>query len=204
MNENVSCFIDGELDQAESERLITQLDEDKDLREQWRRYNIYGSAIRNELSPVLSSDFSDRVLRALANEPVQLAPASLGRRTRLRGPLAGLAVAASLIGIAILLQKPALQETQEKQVSTVAELSAPVTAPAPAPLLVQQDAPAPDTMVGKNQEYDLIVANSKNENIRERINRLLIEHNEYNPASDMTGIWSYSHFVGYNPRTDSH
>ncbi len=200
MNENVSCFIDGELDQAESERLITQLDEDSDLREQWRRYNTYGSAMRDELSPVLSSDFSDRVLRALANEPVQLAPASLGRRTRLRGPLAGLAVAASLIGIAILLQKPALQETQEKQVSTVAELSAPVTAPVP--LLVQQD--TPDTMVGKNQEYDLIVANSKNENIRERINRLLIEHNEYNPASDMTGIWSYSHFVGYNPRTDSH
>ncbi len=61
-----------------------------------------------------------------------------------------------------------------------------------------------DTPIGNSQEYDLIVANSKNENVRERINRLLVEHNEYNPASDMTGILPYSRFVGYNPRTDSH
>jgi hypothetical protein len=53
-------------------------------------------------------------------------------------------------------------------------------------------------------QYDLIVANSKNENVRERINRLLVEHNEYNPVSDMTGIWSYSRFVGYTPAAESH
>lgn len=194
MKENVSCFIDGELDQLESEQLIRRLNEDNDLRGQWRRFNIYRSAMRDELSPVLSAGFSDRVLQALANEPVQLAPASLAKSTRLRGPLVGLAVAASLLGIAILLQKPAIQDLQENQVPTVAELSAPVTVPLPV-----QDTPA-----GNSQEYDLIVANSKNENVRERINRLLVEHNEYNPASDMTGILSYSRFVGYNPRTDSH
>ena len=194
MKENVSCFIDGELDQVESEQLIRRLNEDNDLRGQWRRFNIYRSAMRDELSPVLSAGFSDRVLQALANEPVQLAPASAAKSARLRGPLVGLAVAASLLGIAILLQKPAIQDLQENQGPTVAELSAPVTVPLP----VQ------DTPIGNSQEYDLIVANSKNENVRERINRLLVEHNEYNPASDMTGIWSYSRFVGYNPSTDSH
>lgn len=194
MKESVSCFIDGELDQVESEQLIRRLIEDNDLRGQWRRYNIYRSSMRDELSPVLSAGFSDRVLQALVNEPVQLAPASLAKRTRLRGPVVGLAVAASLLGIAILLQKPALQETLEIEASTVAEISSPVIASLP-----EQNSP-----IGNNQESDLIVANSKNENVRERINRLLVEHNEYNPASDMTGIWSYSRFVGYNPRTDSH
>ena len=194
MKESVSCFIDGELDQVESEQLIRRLNEDNDLRGQWRRFNIYRSAMRDELSPVLSAGFSDRVLQALANEPVQLAPASAAKSTRLRGPVVGLAVAASLLGIAVLLLKPVIQDLQENQGSTVAELSAPVTVPLP----VQ------DTPIGNSQEYDLIVANSKNENVRERINRLLVEHNEYNPASDMTGILPYSRFVGYNPRTDSH
>jgi len=194
MKESVSYFIDGELDQEAAEQLVRKLCEDNDLRGQWRRFNIYRSAIRDELSPVLSAGFSDRVIQALANEPVQLAPASLAKRTRLRGPLAGLAVAASLVGIAILLQKPVIQDSRENEVSTVAELSSPVIA----------SLPVLDSPVSNNQESDLIVANSKNENVRERINRLLVEHNEYNPASDMTGIWSYSRFVGYNPSTDSH
>ncbi|MEA1888189.1 MAG: RseA family anti-sigma factor [Pseudomonadota bacterium] len=193
MKENVSYFLDGELDQEESEQLIRQLNEDIELRALWRRFNIYGTAMRDELSPAISADFSGKVLLALANEPVQLAPASLAKRKRMRGPLVGLAVAASLLGIAILLQKPVLNGAGENQPSTVATLSKIVT-PLPA-----QDGPA-----GENQEYELIVANSKNQNIRERINRLLVEHNEYNPASDMTGIWSYSRFVGYNPSTDSH
>ncbi len=193
MREKLSCFLDGELDQAESEQLIRQLDEDEDedLRGLWRRFNTYRSAMRDELSPALPTDFSKRVMQALANEPVQFSPAALPRSKRIWGPVAGLAVAASLVGIAILLQKPVIQEDSDTQTSKVAVLSVPATVSVPAE-------------TGAAQNYELIVANSKNENVRERINRLLVEHNEYNPASDMTGIWSYSRFVGYNPRADSH
>jgi hypothetical protein len=102
-----------------------------------------------------------------------------------------------LIGIAILVQKPVLLDTSDKQATVVAELSTPVLPPLPV-----QNSIAP--VNEGNQGSDLIVANSKNENVRERINRLLVEHNEYNPASDMTGIWSYSRFVGYNPSSDTH
>jgi len=193
MREKISCFIDGELDRTESEQLIRQLDEDNDLRGLWRRYNTYGSAIRDELSPALSADFSNRVLQALAKEPVQFSPAALPRRKRVWGPVAGLAVAASLVGIAILIQKPVIQEDPDTQASNIAAISVPATVSVPA-----------ETGAAQNDDLDLIVANSKNENIRERISRLLVEHNEYNPASDMTGILSYSHFVAYNPRTDSH
>jgi len=191
MREKLSCFLDGELDQAESEQLIRQLDEDEDLRGLWRRFNTYRSAMRDELSPALPTDFSKRVMQALANEPVQFSPAALPKRKRGWGPIAGLAVAASLVGIAILLQKPVIQEDSDTQTSKVAVLSVPAAVSVPAE-------------TGAAQNYELIVANSKNENVRERINRLLVEHNEYNPASDMTGIWSYSRFVGYNPRVDSH
>ena len=54
-----------------------------------------------------------------------------------------------------------------------------------------------------NDTDQLIVSNSRNENIRAKINRLLVEHNEYNPAGDMTGMLPYSRFVGYNPGIDN-
>lgn len=185
MKERISSFLDGELDQSESEQLISELHEDKSLRAVWTRYNTYGCAMRDELSPALSSDFGTRVIQALAEEPVQLSPAALPRKKR-TGPVIGLAVAASLIGIAILIQSPVLQDGTDSQTSKVAAVTVPTIAPV-----------APES-------YELIVSNSKNENVRERINRLLVEHNEYNPASDMTGIWTYSRFVGYKSSTDSH
>ena len=191
MKENLSAFLDGELDHAESLRMITQLEKDKQLRQQWSRYQTYGSALRDELAPALTTDFSARVCERLAREPVQLAPAAVSSARRLRGPLAGIAVAASLVGIAILLQKPALENTQDSPLTSVAEVSEPL----PVPVNRVAD--------GHAEAGQLIVSNSRNENIREKINRLLVEHNEYNPAGDMTGMLPYSRFVGYNPRIEN-
>ena len=188
MREKLSAFLDGELGHSESLKLIKQLDVDMDLRGQWQRYHTYGSALRDEITPVLSPDFGSRVLQALANEPVQFAPAAMTKRRRLTGPVAGFAVAASLVGIAILLQKPAVEDTNNSELQTIAEVTAPAL-----PLAKSVEPSSNNT---------LIVANSKNENVRERINQLLVEHNEYNPASDMTGLMPYSRFVGYNPRTE--
>ena len=188
MKENLSVFMDGELDHSESLELIKQLHSDDELRDNWRRYNIYASVLRDEVSPVLSAGFSEKVILKLAQEPVQFAPAAMPKRKRFAGPMAGLAVAASLVGIAILLQKPVINDAPEDQVSNVAQVSVP-TLP-----LGNTEATSTDSR--------LIVANSKNENVRERINRLLVEHNEYNPAGDMTGMLPYSRFVGYNSRVD--
>lgn len=190
MKENLSAFIDGELDHAESIQMVTRLDKDKQLRQQWSRYQAYGSALRDELMPALSADFSARVCQRLAEEPVQFAPAAMPKARRLRGPLAGIAVAASLVGIAIILQSPVLENAQENKVTTIAEVSDPL------PLSANDAANGHDT-------DQLIVSNSRNENIRAKINRLLVEHNEYNPAGDMTGMLPYSRFVGYNPGIDN-
>ena len=191
MKENLSAFIDGELDTAESLRMISRIDKETELRGQWERYHTYGSALRDELTPTLSADFSERVSEVLMQEPVQFAPAALSAGRRIRGPLAGIAVAASLVGIAILLQKPSLEITPVEQTISTAKV--------PAPLSV----PVNTVADSSNENNQLIVANSKNENIREKINRLLVEHNEYNPVGDMTGMLPYSRFVGYNPRVDN-
>jgi negative regulator of sigma E activity len=189
MREKISAFIDGELEHADSLDLVEQLGKDKELHSYWQRYHIYGSAMRNEVSSTLSVDFSARVMTSLEQEPVQLAPSSMPRRKKLTGPVAGLAVAASLVGIAVLLVKPGLQENTETGAQTVAKVVSPQIRQPGNPRVI-------------DPEQDLIVANSKNENVRERINRLLVEHNQYNPASDMTGMMPYSRFVGYTSGTD--
>jgi len=188
MKEKLSAFMDGELDHSESLDLIKELHSDVELRCHWQRYNLYASALRDEVSPVLSAGFSEKVILKLAQEPVQLAPAAMPKRRRLAGPIVGFAVAASLVGIAVLLQKPVINDASEEQASNVAKVSVP-------------ELPLPKSELS-SAENGLIVANSKNENVRERINRLLVEHNEYNPAGDMTGMLPYSRFVGYNPRVD--
>ena len=188
MKEKISAFLDGELDHSESVELIEELNRNDDLRGHWLRYTTYSSVLKDEVTPVLSAGFSERVAQQLEKEPVQLAPAAMRSRRRITGPFAGLAVAASLVGVAILLQKPVINDEAEDKVSSVAKVTVPAL-----PL------PKADS---SSSDGSLIVANSKNENVRERINQLLVEHNEYNPAGDMTGMLPYSRFVDYNPRVD--
>lgn len=191
MKERVSAFIDGETSHAESLEVIRALDNDAELRKQWHRYHVYGHVLRDELTTMVTEDFTSNVIKALADEPVQLAPSAMKRRNRLSGPVAGMAVAASLVAVAVLVFNPAVNNQQE----TGAAPTLAVKQTSPVKLVAQ---PAADY-----DQDDLIVANSKNENVRERINRLLVQHNQYNPASDMTGIMPYSRFVGYNPGADS-
>jgi sigma-E factor negative regulatory protein RseA len=188
MKEKLSAFMDGELGHSESLDLIKELHRDDGLRAHWQRYHTYTSVLKDEVTPVLSADFSEKVLQQLTKEAVQLAPAAIPKRNRIAGPVAGFAVAASLVGIAILLQKPVIDDVTDDKLSSVAKVTAPAL-------------PLPKSELS-TADNNLIVANSKNENVRERINRLLVEHNEYNPAGDMTGMLPYSRFVGYNPRVD--
>jgi negative regulator of sigma E activity len=190
MKERVSAFIDGETGHQESLDVIRALDNDVELRKQWHRYHVYGHVLRDELSTRVSANFTSNVTRALAEEPVQLAPSAMKRRKPFRGPVAGMAVAASLVAVAVLVFNPSLNNQQE-------------TGTAPTLVAKQTSTAKVAAQPAANYDQDdLIVANSKNENVRERINRLLVQHNQYNPASDMTGIMPYSRFVGFNPGAD--
>jgi sigma-E factor negative regulatory protein RseA len=188
MSEEISAFIDDELERPQSQRLAGRLVTDTDCRAIWRRYQVYGAAMRQELPSGLSADFADRVQQALANEPVQLVPVQR-RRSPVLVPATGLAVAASLLLITVLLLRPLGDD--------------PATTGTPVPL-----ASAPTSTAGtlassgSGVDSELIVANSRNENIRQRINRLLVEHNEYNPATDVTGMLPYSRFVSHSASTE--
>ena len=172
MNEKISALMDEELERADGLKVLDALKNDEAAREQWRRYQLYGAVMREELPSTLAVDFHERVAAKLASEPVRLAPAAMKKGPSWQVPAIGLAVAASLLAVVVMIQKPFTRATD---VAPVQLASAPV----------------------QQADRDMIRTNHNSENVRERINRLLVEHNEYNPATDMTGMMPYARFVSY-------
>lgn len=174
MNEKISALLDNELGRTDSLDVLDAIKKDPLGQLPWQRYHLYGAAIREELPSPISYDFHEKVASELKNEPVQLTPAAMQNDRSWQKPAFGLAIAASLLAIVVMVQKPFVADTTPVSVATT------TTAP-----VLQAD----------NQ---LIVANRNNENVKERINRLLVQHNEYNPASDMTGMMPYARFVSFS------
>jgi sigma-E factor negative regulatory protein RseA len=98
--EQVSAFMDGEIEGVEATGQVNRLKEDARLRATWDTYHLIGDALRGEKMG-LSRDFTVNFRARLADEPTVLAPRS-------RGPLQStvrrfaLPVAASVGGMALV------------------------------------------------------------------------------------------------------
>ena len=103
VRENLSAGIDGELSKEQLRFLLRRLDHDTSLQHKWARYHIARDSLRKQLLPLAGSDFSARVLRAIAQEP------SLVLRSRPAHWLrwsAGGAIAASVAVAALMIGQP--------------------------------------------------------------------------------------------------
>jgi sigma-E factor negative regulatory protein RseA len=96
MKTKLSALLDGETEDHEEPAVFAALKTDEALRGEWSCYQLIGDALRNEAT--LSSELAPRVMCALADVPVVLAP--LSRRRAQPRPL--LAVAASIAGVAVV------------------------------------------------------------------------------------------------------
>jgi len=76
IEEQISQFLDGELDSAQSTSLIKQL-RDQRAAGVWSRYHLIGDALRKDLPNELSQGLAARVSQALDNEPNLFAPNAL-------------------------------------------------------------------------------------------------------------------------------
>ena len=98
MTEKLSALMDGELDEVETAAAFARLRTSEDYRQQWSDYHLIGDALRG--SARLESDLTARVMEALIDEPVVLAPPrSLSRQSALQRTLA---LAASVAGITLV------------------------------------------------------------------------------------------------------
>lgn len=96
MKEKVSALLDGALDEAASARMLDSLKRDGGLRQEWERYSLIGDVLRDD--PVLSADFTSKLMRKLDAEPTVLAPAVIAPRAGWVGHF--MPIAASVMGVA--------------------------------------------------------------------------------------------------------
>ena len=98
LHEDLSAFMDGELDVERARFLQQRLAHDTELRARWERWQLLSSSMRRQAQP-LPADFADKVSRALDAETVHATPTH-GRALRWGG---GAALAASLAVAAVFV-----------------------------------------------------------------------------------------------------
>ena len=94
IDEHLSAFFDGELNERDIERVMAQLGQDEKLTSSWDRYQLIGDAIRGQLPQHVSTDLGARVSDIVRDEPAILAPRRATAH-RLVRPAVGAALAAS-------------------------------------------------------------------------------------------------------------
>jgi sigma-E factor negative regulatory protein RseA len=69
--EKLSSFIDGE---SQDEQLINELSTDAELSQKWQTYHLTRDIMRKDVPDIINFDISERVAKAIADEPAILAP----------------------------------------------------------------------------------------------------------------------------------
>ena len=136
MNENISAFMDGELEGAAADSAVRALKDDPQALETWRTYHLISDAMRD--TPLLSGGFVARLGERLAAEPTVLAPQ---RRSEARWTRVPAAIAAGVAGVALVGWLAVGQQSGQAPGRPVA--SAPSAAPAGAPEAAQVLVPLP-------------------------------------------------------------
>ncbi len=168
----VSALADGELAGDELKKGVDALRQHPELLTSWSRYHLIRDVLHGNSEDQVFPDLSKRVSSALEEEPVILAP-QRSARPWLR-QAAGLAVAASVTGIAILGIRYMNEET------------GPVTV----------TATAPQEYIRLEQPPVVLVANPQPAN-GEHLAPYLVNHNEFAVSSGMQGMLPYVRIVGH-------
>lgn len=179
MKDKLSALMDGELTADEQQQLYQELAQDStrghEMRATWERYHLVRSVLRNEDAMPQVAGVAERVAQELAGEAVVVMhpawrQALHSRAARVAGSLA---IAASVAAMAIFgLQT--LQRDDGFGPSQVLQAQVPNNAP------VQR---AGSQMSTAEREA--------------KLNRYLVEHNEFSPSSDLKGMMAYGRVVSH-------
>lgn len=126
-DERLSAFVDGELEQADAEQLISEMLSNEELRSRWLRYQHIGSALRHEVGVSTSTDLLANIHAQLENEPTVLAPQQ-GRKpmSAMFKQVAGMAIAATVAAISVLMIQPSDKTFSPASSQVAATSSVPV------------------------------------------------------------------------------
>ena len=155
LSEQLSSLLDGELPPEETTFLLKRLGREPELARRLGRYRLCGDVLRGErVQP--RADFVVRVSSAIAAE-APLPPALYAGRGDFRvpwlKPLAGLAVAASVAVVAVLLLRQSPVMSPAQPLAVVASAPDPVPAGAARPPALARRVPAYDQGASEPVSY---------------------------------------------------
>jgi sigma-E factor negative regulatory protein RseA len=191
--EQLSALVDDELTQ-EASSVIESLLEDNEAKETWARYHLIGDSLRGHF-PGQIGDISGNVSQAIASEPTILAPAktSANRKSSdLMKPVMGFAIAASVAAVAIFNVQQAKEIPEAGQPviaqSSIATSQQSLATSIATPQLVNQK-------TGQAQIYQAV-------NIDYRLNRYLVNYNEYRANTGVSGMPPHVWMVANEPESN--
>ncbi len=183
--EQISALIDNESGH-ESSSVLQKVAENDEYRQVWVRYHLIRDCLRQNLPDRVDLDLANRVKKAIQSEPTVLAPSS--HSSHYLKPVMGFAIAASVAVVAILgiqqtsqtpsLSVPSQQIAKQSSVSTEQQLASNI---------VEQEKTLPVQQLPASANID---AGS-------RLNRYLVNYNEYRANAGMQGMLPYVRIVSY-------
>lgn len=186
INEQVSALLDNELNPGEARRVLDRLVDQSDLQARWDRYHLIGDVMRGE-AVRFSADSVARRVRESLDQPGSVLPTSspipISRAHRFRGrwvkPASGAALAASVAILSVLAFPELTRYTPDQGESLVSERATPEAAP---------------FLVESRTRWK----NLKEPKVESKLNRYLIDHNEFADPGGGMGMMPYTSFVSYD------
>ena len=182
-HEKISALVDGE-DIAGRAEVVDHLLKDEALRASWARYHLIADCLRGHLSHTVS-DISTTINHKLRDEPAILAPAQ--KQPFGFKPLAGLAIAASVV-VCALLAVPVGERAEPARPAAVAATAGP-PAGDPARSVTFVAPPVLPAEAGR-------VASVADQ----RMKNYLVNHSEFRSNGGINGIPPYARVVTFEAR----
>jgi len=195
--ENISAFLDYELQKHEIDRTLDRVEGSDELRGTWERYHLIGDIMRGEGVRISAAGIADQVREQIDREPAILAapkPAGniLSGQHWLK-PAAGAAIAASVAAVTIVALPRFNGVDPVPETAPLA--AAPINRPATLPVqLVAAPAPTVDYRRTRGTRWK----NLQQPSVESKLNRFLVDHNEYAVSGGTSGIMPYATFVSYD------
>ena len=187
-DEWLSALADDELHGQAMQQGIDALLKDPALKRRWANYHAIRDGLHGESAPQLGQELEQRVRAALADEPTILAPRRPSRAVLRHA--AGLAVAASVTGVAILGIQHFNHSGLPGMDSSVPSLAS--SAPVAAESIARVDSRATSARAQPP------VQEAEGEWIRnDQLAPYLVNHNEYSSSTNMHGMLPYVRIVGH-------
>ena len=219
IEESLSALMDGELPSARAERVLDRVLDDAQLREQWRRHHLISAALSShDALSVVDDELATRVRQALDNQALdnqvlddEVIP--LRRASRRKTWMVGIACAASVAAVAVLVVLNVTgQQAAESGAGVPPEATIErnaTTGDFPQPVASQLASLRDDSDVAvsgavvdvplSGSSLTRMTWNDARPAVEARLNGYLLDHNGY-LADGVRGMLPYARVVAYDAR----